>query len=252
VDRLFGGIVSSKDVWGFQMTDLDRASLLTRLARAVADDSPDRPLEVRLCRAFLSVLGGDGAALTLSYTRPERVTLCVTDDVAARLEDLQDVLGEGPGPTAYETQDITVADLGAGQDRWPLFVDAAREIAGAEVLYAVPMRAAAAVISVLSVHQSSRVLPDRERAQFLADAIGAALVKDTPQEPDLTGGPWSSRSAIHQATGMVAVQLRISPDDALALLRAHAFSHDTTLADVASQIISRRLSFSDDAENEDS
>jgi hypothetical protein len=210
------------------MTDLDRSSLLSQLARAVADDSPDRPLEARLCRAYLSILGGDGAALTLSYTRPERITLCVTDDIAARLEDLQDVLGEGPGPTAY-----------------------AREIEGAEVLYAVPMRAAAVVIGVLTVHQSSRVLPDRDHAQFLADAIGAALAKDSPQESDLTAGPWSSRSAIHQATGMVVVQLRISPDDAMALLRAHAFSHDTTLADVASQIISRRLSFSDEAESED-
>jgi hypothetical protein len=234
------------------MTDLDRASLLTRLARAVADDSPDRSLEARLCRAYLSILGGDGAALTLSYTRPERITLYVTDDIAARLEDLQDVLGEGPGPTAYDAQDITVADLRAGQSRWPLFLDAAREIEGAGVLYAVPMRAAGVVIGVLSVHQSSGVLPDQDHAQFLADAIGAALVKDTPQEPDLTAGPWSSRSAIHQATGMVVVQLRISPDDAMALLRAHAFSHDTTLADVASQIISRRLSFSDDADSEDS
>lgn len=235
------------------MTELDRASLLTRLARAVADDSPDRPLETRLCRAYLSILGGDGAAITLSYTRPERVTLCVTDDVAARLEDLQDVLGEGPGPTAYDTRDFTVADLRAGPGRWPLFIDAAREIAGAEVLYAVPMRPAAGVIGVLSVHQSSRVLPDRDHAQFLADAIGAALVKDAPaQDSDLTAGPWSNRSAIHQATGMVVVQLRISPDDATALLRAHAFSHDTTLADVASQIISRRLSFSDEAESEDS
>jgi hypothetical protein len=234
------------------MTDLDRISLLARLARAVANEGSDRPLEERLCRAYLSILGGDGAALTVSYTRPGRITLCVTDDVAARLEDLQDVLGEGPGPTAYDTQDITVADLRTRQGRWPLFVDAAREIAGAEVLYAVPVRATGAVIGVLSVHHSGRVLPDRAHAQFLADAIGAALVKDIPQDSDLTAGPWSSRSAIHQATGMVVVQLRISPDDAMALLRAHAFSHDTTLAEVASQIISRRLSFSNEAEDEDS
>jgi hypothetical protein len=30
------------------------------------------------------------------------------------------------------------------------------------------------------------------------------------------------------------------------LMRAHAFSHSTTLADVAEQITSRRLRFSDD------
>jgi hypothetical protein len=235
------------------MTELDRASLLTRLTRAVADDDAGKPLEARLCRAYLSILGGDGAAITLSYTRPERITLCVTNDVAARLEDLQDVLGEGPGPTAYDTHEIAVADLRAESGQWPLFTDAAREIAGTDVLYAVPMRPAAAVIGVLTIHQSTHELPDREHAQFLADAIGAALVKDAPQqESELTTGPWSTRSAIHQATGMVVVQLRISPDDALALLRAHAFSHDTTLAEVASQIVNRRLAFSDQAESEDS
>src|SRR4051794_16191019 len=90
-------IGSSRYVTGLQMTDLDRISLLARLARAVANEGSDRPLEERLCRAYLSILGGDGAALTVSYTRPGRITLCVTDDVAARLEDLQDVLGEGPG-----------------------------------------------------------------------------------------------------------------------------------------------------------
>lgn len=235
------------------MTELDRASLLTRLARAVAGGPADQPLESRLCRAYLSILGGAGAAITLSYTRPERITLCVTDDVAARLEDLQDVLGEGPGPMAYDTQSMTVADLRSRSGRWPLFIDAARKIAGAEVLYAVPMRTPAGVIGVLSVHQRTHDLPDRDHAQFLADAIGAALVKDAPaHESELTTGPWSTRSAIHQATGMVVVQLRVSPDDALALLRAHAFSHDTTLADVAAQIISRRLTFSDEAESEDS
>ncbi len=36
---------------------------------------------------------------SLAFTRPERVILCATDDTAARLEDLQDVLGEGREPT---------------------------------------------------------------------------------------------------------------------------------------------------------
>ncbi len=234
------------------MTELDRASLLTRLARAVADDAADQPLETRLCRAYLSILGGAGAAITMSYAGPERVTVCFTDDLSARLEDLQDVLGEGPGPAAYQTKAISVADLRAGRTPWPLFAEAAGELAGAEILYAVPMRSGAGVIGVISVRQGYADLPDLDQAQFLADAIGAALVKDPPHESDPSGGPWSARSEIHQATGMVVAQLRVSPDDAMALLRAHAFSHNTTLADVASQITDRRLSFSDDAESEDS
>ncbi|GAA1519725.1 GAF and ANTAR domain-containing protein [Kribbella lupini] len=233
------------------MSDLDPATLLTRLARLIADGGSEHPLETRLARGYLTLLGGDGAAITLSYTLADRVTLTATDDIAARLEDLQDVLGEGPAPAAYTTGEITVADLGnSDPGQWPLFTEAARGLTG--VLYAVPMRPGGVVLGVLSVHYpSASDLPNAETAQFLADAIGAALVKDSPtSESDWHHSSWASRSQIHQATGMVVAQLRISPDDALALLRAHAFSHNQTLPEVAEQILRRRLRFSDDPESE--
>lgn len=235
-----------------QMNELDRATLLTRLARLIADDGADEPLEARLCRAYLAILGGDGAAITLSYTNTDRVTLCSTDGLASRLEDLQEVLGEGPGPTAYRTETLTVADLRTTEPGpWPLFTDAARSIPGAAVLYAVPIHPwSDGVIGVLTIHQDSTDLPAVEQAQFLANAIGAALIKNPPGDSNLEAGPWTTRSEIHQATGMVVVQLRVSADDAIALLRAHAFSHNITLAAVAHEITSRRLRFTADAESE--
>lgn len=233
------------------MDDVDRTTLLARMAKLIAENGTDRPLEVRLCLAYLRLLGGDGAAITLSYSHPDRVTLCTTGDIAARLEDLQDVLGEGPGHTAYRTGQITMADLLSEHSSWPIFADAARKIPGATVLYAVPLRPwNDGVIGVLTVHQQSTDLPDPDNSQFLANAIAAAVIKDPPDESLLLEGPWASRSQIHQATGMVVAQLRISADDALALLRAHAFSHNLTLAAVAEQITGRRLQFSDDAESE--
>jgi ANTAR domain-containing protein len=235
------------------MDDVDRTTLLTRLARLIAGDPAGRPLETRLCQAYLGILGGDGVALTLSYTEPDRVTLCATDDVAARLEDLQDVLGEGPGPAAYQQGHVMVADLRTEHERWPMFADAARKIPGTAVVYAVPVRPwNDGVVGVLTVHQADSDLPDLDRAQFLANAIGAAVVKDPPDDSQLMIGPWAARSQIHQATGMVVAQLRIGPDDAIALLRAHAFSHNLSLAAVADLITSRRLHFSDDAESETS
>src|SRR5687767_5228781 len=74
--------------------------VLGELARLAAGPRAE-PLPIRLVRACAVILGVDGAAITLANTRPERVTLCVTDDTAARLEDLQDVLGEGPSARAY-------------------------------------------------------------------------------------------------------------------------------------------------------
>jgi hypothetical protein len=50
--------------------------------------------------------------------------------------------------------------------------------------------------------------------------------------------------AVHNAAGMVSVQEDISVTEALIRLRAHAFSHDRLLADVAQDIISGRLRLS--------
>ncbi|MCW2495856.1 ANTAR domain-containing protein [Jatrophihabitans sp.] len=227
----------------------DKARLLAQLARAVAAHADAHPLPLRLCLACVRILGVDGCALTVAYTNANRVTLCATDPVAERLEDLQDVLGEGPGPEAYESGRLIVARLGADGDaagRWPMFNESAHAAVGALTLYALPMRPDSVTLGVLTLHQraAEQLEYDLEVAQFLADALGAALLNDARAETDLLSGPWSSRSQIHQATGMVVAQLRISPADALVLLRAHAYAHDTSLAAIAADVLQRRLDFS--------
>jgi hypothetical protein len=56
------------------------------------------------------------------------------------------------------------------------------------------------------------------------------------------------RAEIQQATGMVLVQLGISATEALARLRAHAFATDRLLIDVSTDVVDRRLVFTDDME----
>ena len=57
---------------------------------------------------------------------------------------------------------------------------------------------------------------------------------------------WSKRAEIHQATGMVVAQLDLSPTDAFARLRAHAFTEGVALGDVARDVVARRLRFRKD------
>ena len=47
--------------------------------------------------------------------------------------------------------------------------------------------------------------------------------------------------AVHNAAGMVSVQEQISVTEALICLRAFAFSHDRLLAEVARDVVARRL-----------
>lgn len=48
-------------------------------------------------------------------------------------------------------------------------------------------------------------------------------------------------AVVHQAAGMVSAQLDITLADALVKLRAHAFSRERPLTDVATDIVARSL-----------
>ncbi len=50
-------------------------------------------------------------------------------------------------------------------------------------------------------------------------------------------------AVVHQATGMVSVQLACSVQDAFARLQAKAFAEDVGVTDVARQVVQRELRF---------
>ncbi|TML17927.1 MAG: ANTAR domain-containing protein [Actinobacteria bacterium] len=54
------------------------------------------------------------------------------------------------------------------------------------------------------------------------------------------------RAEVHQASGMVAIQLQIPVAEALTALRAYAYANDKPIAGVAADIVSRRVRLSND------
>lgn len=228
----------------------DRTAVLSRLARAMARQPSTDPLADRLCRSATGLLGADGGAITLAYTSADRLTVCVTDDRAARLEDLQDLLGEGPGHTASATGRQVHLLVGCGDPRWPQFDSSALGAFGPISVHAIPIRPDHTTLGVFTCHHSParELLLGTVTVQFLIDAVGIALLRDPAAHLIDAGpngaGPWSGRSRIHQATGMVVAQLGIEPGDALALLRAHAFAREITLEQIATAVTGRVLDFS--------
>ena len=229
------------------MVMTDRAAMLSRLARLLATGQPGLPLAHRLAGACATMLEVAGASITIEAATPNRITLAATDQISVELEGLQDVLAQGPCWDAYLTGEAQRTDLSPADDRrWPEFCPAARQAVGPRTIYGLPMSPQQDVLGVLSVHLPGVVqLPGGlEAALFLADAVGAALLLD-PQQHDTPdqGGPWSGRSQVNQATGMIIAQLRIPAADALAVLRAHAYAHNTTVDDIATQIVNRDIDF---------
>jgi hypothetical protein len=222
-----------------------RNDVLARLAAILASGSADDPLAVRLCRACVEILGADGGAITLSSTKPERLTVSTSNGTSARIEDLQDVLGEGPGQDAFREGRTVITHVDDTQGGpFPVFTELAGDIAGPLTVWAIPMHPGGTTIGVVTLYKAQGEL-DRglEDAQFLADAVGAALLDEQASRGALPFAAWSDRARVHQATGMVVAQLAVSPGDALALLRAHAFAESTTLDSIATEVVERRLGF---------
>ena len=150
---------------------------MVRLTRLLARTEPSRPLADRLIAALTATLEIDGGAITIGYGTEQRSTLSVTDPLAERVEELQDVLREGPSLDAFRTGHLVAEGPAGQQSRWPTLSQSLSERHGAVLLYAVPMMPDSRLLGVVSMyrHTGTPVEFDREGAQFLADAIGVAL-----------------------------------------------------------------------------
>jgi hypothetical protein len=122
------------------MMMVDRAAVLARLAALAATGDPAQLWVTRLCEASRLLVNGRGGSVSLHGRDRSRVTLAATDDVAAQLENLQDVLADGPCLWAYRDNQAMSADLEHGAGRlWPDFIRSAREVAGDVILYCFPV-----------------------------------------------------------------------------------------------------------------
>jgi ANTAR domain len=223
------------------------AALLAQLTRQLANTSSSAPLPMRLCRAFSATLATRGGSITMGFNAAERMTLCTTDPRAELVESAQDVSREGPSFDAFRTG-VAVGGLSQAEQgqRWPMLTEMLRASSSEVALHAFPLRPEDAVVGVVLVHQhlGDQIAVDEEQAQFLANAVGVAILGDLGTH-SVTEESWSLRDRVDQATGMVIAQLRINASDALAVLRAHAFAHGSTLAEVSALVLARELDFSD-------
>jgi hypothetical protein len=197
------------------------------------------------------VLGLTGVAVSVSVSGGGDV-VWRTDGVSARLDDLQFTLGQGPGvDVAASGQLVLEADLGAvPAQRWPAFTPAALEL-GVRAVFAAPLQVGVIRLGVVLAHRdapgmmSSAALADL--LVFASAATGALLgpLSDDPKPQWVSIQTSGYRAEVHQATGMISVQLDVTQAVALMRLRAYAFSHQRPLADVAADVVARRMRFDD-------
>jgi hypothetical protein len=211
----------------------------------------------RVCGAAVVLLSLSGAGLSLMVDGELRGTAGVSEPGIAVVQELQLALGEGPCLEAWRRMEpVLEADLAEpARARWPAFAHAGVQ-AGVRAVFAFPLQLGAVALGVLALY--------RDRAAPLSDeelAIGLVLAEVATQTvlglqagapPEelhvLLADEPAHWAEIHQATGMLSVQLGVSLDEAFVRLRSFAFANDLKLRDVAEDFVGRRLRLPDAGE----
>jgi hypothetical protein len=229
-------------------------------AHAAARDR--RVSVVDVCAVAVSAAQASGGWVTAASSRGPDFVMSVTDPVSEQLAEVQLTLGEGPCHDVLATAAPALAsDLGDAEfgRRWPGFTTEARRL-GAGAVFAFPLMIGAIRAGVMGLYRDAPgplagvALGD---CLLLSDAATVLLIDglgDKPEGPDDGDGDGDGagpagqslglalhRAEVDQATGMLTVQLGVNIAEAYARLRAYAYAQDRRLADVAGDIVARRL-----------
>lgn len=204
-----------------------------------------------LCEPFLLRLPVDGASISVVSTIGTQSTIGVSDRLAAELDERQFELGEGPTVDVMRHGLVVSAlDLDSEGVRaaWPVLATAARKI-GVRALFAFPMLLDGARVGVVNLYALTvRPLWEPAVLQLGATLTAAAVptaveiaTRSAMSEQRAGRQQTELRREVHQAAGMLLVQLDCSIDEAMARLRAHAFADSTPIDVVARAVVAGTL-----------
>ncbi len=217
-----------------------------------AHPSPaDGDLPQRLVTMCADQVPVTGAGIIVMTDAGPGAMLASTDGPARTMEELQFTLGEGPCVDASTSgRPVLQPELArTAPARWPGFADGALA-AGVRAVFALPLQVGGIRVGVLDLYRDVEGnLDDGELAEALAFADAATSVllhlqaKTSPDGATRLVAMVEHRAEVHQATGMVSVQAATGLTEALVLLRAHAYAAERPIADVARDVVIRRLRF---------
>lgn len=222
-----------------------RLRILNRLAEN-SEQSMDQ-----FCGACIDVTALTGAGIMLMFGDVPLGSVGMTDAVSSLIEELQFTLGEGPCIDAYNlAQPIAEPDLSVPTKHWFAFTPPALE-AGVRAIFSFPLQLGAISLGALDLYRDdSGALTVDQHADAL---VLAGIVTEVMINMQIDAAPGTlpaeltrvteHRVVVHQAVGMISVQLGVSVNEALIRLRAHAFGNSRPLNDVVDDVVARRLRF---------
>lgn len=230
-----------------------REAHLSRTFVAVADSLVDTydliDLLQKLVDNAIELFDATAAGITLGPDDEHLEVIVSTSEESRLIELMQVRVGEGRCVEAVTTRKpVSAVDLAEIRRRWPAFAEQVAMSSYASV-HAIPLRLRGQTIG------SFNLFCDREGALDDADAVAAQALADvatisilqerTIRDADIVRQQLQraldSRVAIEQAKGVIANTHALDMESAYRLIRHHARSTQTSLADVAQGIIAGTL-----------
>lgn len=231
------------------------ASFLQTLSRRMGDGGLTPSA---LADAVTDLLPVDAAGIS-TLLEVLRLPLGASSAAAAMAEELQTSIGEGPCLAAAVAKATRVVDRAELTVRWPVY--------GEELLKRTPFRSVASVplstpdgdvFAALDLYAEDDHLSHRLDVEAIAEHVAAPVaallsicmadVHDVDLDqamPDWYRSATARRHHVWVATGMLIGRRRQPTHDALALLRAHAYSLDLTLDELADDLVAGRTTLDD-------
>ena len=223
---------------------------VARVVAALADG--ERDPQGSLCAASARVVGVDHAGVALILRGRVLGAVCVSDPVAEAVEDVQYTLGEGPCLSAFrEKTPVLAPDLtDPAVTGWPGFRDGALAT-GVRAAFGFPILVGTVCIGALNLYhdRSGPLTGDQQEDALVVAHVAGRTILGWQSVVGPGSLAWqlqhvpADRAVVHQAAGMVSVQASVSVEDAMLLLRAHAFAGDRPVSAVANDVVHRRLRF---------
>ncbi|MFD3516373.1 GAF and ANTAR domain-containing protein [Streptomyces sp. NPDC058657] len=210
-------------------------------------------------RACLGDVGADGVGVSVITAGQIRTVAHASDERSLRLEDAQLVAGEGPCTEAYLQRRIVEVDVATSAGKWPVFLRTAGDL-GIRRVVAVPLVVGEGIpVGAMDVYHTAHTpLGEGERGKLEAYAriLGLFVVDAHPaligwEQAAPERGPVGYPPVVHQAAGSAAEASDVTVAEALARMRAHAFSQQQLLRDVAHDILAGRLRLEEDRDTPD-
>jgi hypothetical protein len=206
----------------------------------------------RLCTVAAEATEMSGAGILLFDDVILRGSVCSSDPVADHIAELQFSLGEGPGTDAHNSGRVVLEpDLARpARVRWPVFTPPA-VARGVCAVFGFPIRLGAARLGALDLYRDrTGPLSDDQYtdAVVMASVAARAILAMQAEAPVMSiAAELLAESdfhfVVHQAAGMISVQLGIGVAEALVVLRAHAFRLDRLVGDLAIDVVNRQKRF---------